>query len=144
MSNQPPAPNRQPLAKRLRPWLLNGSLLAACFFMLYPVFSTLLLSVKEEGDVRRRPPILLPCDTETQRFDPLACRFSLGGYERVLLPQPAPESWFNFRITGRLIRQYLPNTLIYATFSALLPDGAGGAGRLCRLALSLSRAASAC
>ncbi len=116
---QPSSPPTQPLTKRLRPWLLNGSLLAACFFMLYPVFSTVLLSVKEQADVRRRPPVLLPCDTETQRFNPLACRFSMEGYERVLLPQPAPESWLGLRITGRLIRQYLPNTLLYATFSAL-------------------------
>ena len=116
---QPSSPPTQPLTKRLRAWLLNGSLLAACFFMLYPVFSTVLLSVKEQADVRRRPPVLLPCDTETQRFNPQACRFSMEGYERVLLPQPAPESWLGLRITGRLIRQYLPNTLIYATFSAL-------------------------
>ena len=56
--------------------------------LFFPILSTVLLSVKEPEDVRRRPPILLPCDTETAAFDPLHCRFALDGYSRVLLLRP--------------------------------------------------------
>lgn len=108
------------LTKRIRPWLRNGVLLLLCLVMLYPILSTLLLSVKEQGDVRRKPPSLLPCDTATQAFAWQACRFSLEGYQRVLLPVPDPGSWTGLRLTGRIFSQYLPNTLLYATCSALL------------------------
>lgn len=122
---QATAPNilqtrRYRLGKHLQPWLLNGTLLLLCFIMLYPILSTILLSIKEQGDVRRRPPIVFPCDTETAQFDWRACRFSWEGYTRVLLPQPSEESLLGLRLTGRIFSQYLPNTLIYATFSALL------------------------
>jgi ABC-type glycerol-3-phosphate transport system permease component len=104
----------------LQPWLLNLALIGVCVVMLYPILSTLLLSVKEQDDVRRKPPILFPCDTETRRFDLTACRFSLEGYGRIFLPQPDPASAVGLRITGRIFTQYLPNTLLYATASALL------------------------
>jgi ABC-type glycerol-3-phosphate transport system permease component len=106
--------------KQLRPWLLNLALIGVCFVMLYPILSTVLLSLKEQTDVRRKPPILWPCDTPTSRFDPTACRFSLEGYGRIFLPQPDPAARFGLRITGRIFTQYLPNTLLYATASALL------------------------
>lgn len=102
-----------------RSWFLNGALLLICAIMLYPIVSTALLSVKEQADVRRRPPVLLPCDNEAGTFDWRACRFSTEGYQRVLLPQPDPSSWTGLRITGRIFSLYLPNTLLYATFSAL-------------------------
>src|SRR3712207_5901426 len=95
---------------RLQPWLLNLALIGVCVVMLYPILSTLLLSIKEQGDVRRKPPILFPCDTETRRFDPTACRFALEGYQRIFLPQPDPASAVGVRITGRIFTQYLPNT----------------------------------
>lgn len=113
-----------PPAKRtqnfLQPWLLNLALSGVCVVMLYPILSTLLLSIKEQGDVRRKPPILFPCDTASNSFDPTACRFSLEGYGRIFLPQPDPASAVGVRITGRIFTQYLPNTLLYATASALL------------------------
>lgn len=111
---------RHRIQSRLRPWLLNGSFILICAIMLYPIVSTALLSVKEQADVRRRPPVLFPCDSETAQFDWRNCRFSLEGYQRVLLPQPDATSWTGLRITGRIFSQYLPNTLLYATFSALL------------------------
>jgi len=111
--------HRRPWRRRLRPWLLNAALIAVCFVVFFPIISTVLLSVKEPQDVRRRPPVLLPCDTAMAAFDPLHCRFALDGYSRVLLLRPNPEVWFGQAITGRLLTQYLPNTLFYATFAAL-------------------------
>src|SRR3954471_32325 len=105
--------------KWLRPWLLNALMIAICFVLFFPILSTLVLSIKEPQDVRRRPPILLPCDTKTATFDPFHCRFALDGYNRVLLLRPEPKSWFGQVVTGRLITIYLPNTLIYATLSAI-------------------------
>lgn len=114
-------PSRRPgVRKHLYAWLRNGCLTLLCLIMLYPIVSTLLLSIKEQSDVRRKPPVLLPCDTATERFDWTACRFSWEGYQRVLLPEASTDSWLGFRLMGRILRQYLPNTLLYATFSALL------------------------
>ena len=78
-TDAPPRPQAHTWQKRLRPWLINGTLIVICFVLFFPIVSTLLLSIKEPEDVRRRPPILLPCDTETAAFDPLHCRFSLDG-----------------------------------------------------------------
>ncbi|HSR30349.1 MAG TPA: carbohydrate ABC transporter permease, partial [Anaerolineae bacterium] len=39
------------------------------------------------------------------------------GYERVLAPEPS-DSLLGFRLTGRLFRIYIPNTLLYATITA--------------------------
>lgn len=112
--------NRRGLRAWARRGLLNGGLILVCAAMLYPIFSTVLLSVKHPDDVRRNPPVLIPCDTPNAAFDPSACRFSWEGYRRVLLPQPNPARPWGFSITGRLLTQYMPNTLIYATASASL------------------------
>jgi multiple sugar transport system permease protein len=101
-------------------WLVNGALVAVCIIMLYPIFSTVLLSIKAPEDVRRKPPVLIPCDSPTADFDLSACRFSLDGYQRVFLPQPNDEHPWGFEITGRIFTQYMPNTLLYATASATL------------------------
>jgi ABC-type glycerol-3-phosphate transport system permease component len=118
-----PAPvvrgSRRPWQKRLHRWLLNGILILICFAVFFPIVSTVLLSFKEPQDVRRRPPVLLPCNTENAAFDPFRCRFALDGYRRVLLVRPNPTAWFGVEVTGRLFTQYLPNTLVYATFAAL-------------------------
>lgn len=102
-----------------RPIFLHGGLIVICFLMLYPIISTMLLSVKHPDDVRRKPPVLVPCDTPTAAFDPTACRFSVDGYRRVMLPQPNDARPWGFSITGRLLTQYMPNTLIYATGAAI-------------------------
>ncbi len=106
--------------KRWRAWLFNALLIAICAVVFFPIFSTLLLSIKEPDDVRRTPPVLLPCDSATSAFDPRACRFSLDGYSRVLLLRPNPENFFGMSVTGRLFTQYVPNTLFYATLSAIV------------------------
>jgi ABC-type glycerol-3-phosphate transport system permease component len=106
--------------KRMGLWLFNGLLIGICAIVFFPIFSTLLLSIKEPQDVRRKPPVLLPCDTESAAFDPRNCRFSLDGYSRVLLLRPNPNSLFGASVTGRLFTQYVPNTLFYATFAAIV------------------------
>jgi ABC-type glycerol-3-phosphate transport system permease component len=88
--------------------------------MLFPVLSTLLLSIKQQSDVRRDPPIFLPCDDDEGRFSIAACRFVLEGYGRVILPQANAESPLGAQVTGRIFTTYLPNTITYAIASALL------------------------
>lgn len=109
---------RRPPRHWARPLLLNSGLIFICFIMLYPIVGTLLLSIKHPDDVRRKPPVLVPCDTPTATFDPAACHFSWDGYRRVLLPRPNAARPWGFAITGRLLTQYMPNTLLYATTSA--------------------------
>ncbi len=115
-----PSPNGSGRRKRWRAWLFNALLIAICAVLFFPIFSTLLLSFKEPEDVRRTPPVLLPCDSETSAFELRACRFSLDGYGRVLLLRPNPDSFLGVSVTGRLFTQYAPNTLFYATLSAIV------------------------
>ncbi|MCX6044469.1 MAG: carbohydrate ABC transporter permease [Chloroflexi bacterium] len=107
------------MRKVARPWLLNLALLIVCVVMLYPIISTTILSLKPPEEVRRKPPVFLPCDNPTQSFALGACRFSLEGYARIFLLRPDPASMFGFVVTGRLFSQYLPNTLFYATAAAI-------------------------
>lgn len=100
--------------------LVNGALILVCFFALLPIAATLLVSFKREEDVTRNPPVIFPCDTPTAAFDITACRWSLEGYERVLLPTPSPTSLLGFTLRGRMLRIYLPNTILYATATALV------------------------
>jgi ABC-type glycerol-3-phosphate transport system permease component len=106
--------------KRLRRALLTVALVLVCILMLFPVLSTILLSFKQQSDVRRLPPTLLPCDTPEDRFDLTACRFVLEGYGRVVLPKIDPNALLGVQVTGRIFTTYLPNTILYATASALL------------------------
>ena len=106
--------------KRLRRALLTVALVLVCILMLFPVLSTLLLSFKQQSDVRRLPPTLFPCDTPAGNFDITACRFVLEGYGRVVLPKDDPTKLLGVQVTGRIFTTYLPNTILYATTSALL------------------------
>lgn len=106
--------------KRLRRVVLTIALALVCIAMLFPVISTLLLSFKQQSDVRRNPPIFLPCDTPEGNFDLAACRFVLEGYGRVVLPKLDPNALLGVQITGRIFTTYLPNTILYAVSSALL------------------------
>jgi multiple sugar transport system permease protein len=78
------------------------------------------LSFKRQEDVRRQPPLLFPCDTSTANFDLAACRFFTEGYQRVFLPQPDDDAALGFKLTGRIFSTYLPNTILYASVTALL------------------------
>jgi multiple sugar transport system permease protein len=108
------------LNKRLKPIAVNLALILVCGLMLFPVFSTLVLSFKQQDDVRRQPLQLFPCDTPTASFDLRACRFFTEGYQRVFLPQPDANAALGFKLTGRIFSTYLPNTILYASVTALL------------------------
>lgn len=109
--------------KHVRPTFINLALILVCGLMLFPVFSTLVLSFKQQDDVRRQPPQLFPCDTPTANFDPSACRFFIEGYQRVFLPQPDANALLGLKLTGRIFSTYLPNTILYASITALLVTG---------------------
>jgi multiple sugar transport system permease protein len=111
-------PQLYSIVRALHPWLLQVALIIICALMLFPIFSTLMLSLKQPEDVRRRPPVLIPCDGPGGSFSLAHCRFSLDGYRRVFLPQENPDSILGLEITGRLLRVYMLNTLLYATVSA--------------------------
>lgn len=100
--------------------LVNVVLIGICLLALLPISTTLLISFKGELDVTRKPPVIFPCDTPTSGFDPSACRWSVEGYDRVIAPKPSETSPVGYAVTGRLLRVYLPNTLLYATTSALI------------------------
>ncbi len=99
--------------------LIHGALILICIFAMLPIATTVLISFKRQQDITRKPPVIFPCDTPTRSFDPSACRWAVEGYERVLKPEPS-SSLLGFTLTGRMIRTYLPNTLLYATASSLL------------------------
>jgi multiple sugar transport system permease protein len=107
-------------AKALQPWFYNLSLVAICLFMLSPVIGTLITSTKQQIDVQKNPPILLPCDTPQHTFDITACRFVLEGYLRIIDPKPNPNAFLGIELTGRMFSIYLPNTLLYAVSASIL------------------------
>ncbi len=100
--------------------LINVVMIVICLLALLPIATTLLISFKGEMDVTRKPPVIFPCDTPTSGFDFGACRWSVEGYDRVLAPKPSQKSPIGYALTGRLLRVYLPNTLLYATSASLL------------------------
>ena len=101
-------------------WLVNLALVAISIFALIPIGTTLLISFKGEQDIIRNPPNILPCDTPTQAFAVGACRWATEGYHRVLAPKPTPDRPWGFSLTGNMVRTYIPNSLLYATTSALI------------------------
>jgi len=119
---QPVSPERTylPTRKQRQSLLINGALLVICLIALLPVATTLLISFKREEDVTRKPPVIFPCDTETSGFDLSACRWSVEGYKRVILAMPSADALLGFKVQGRLLRTYLPNTVLYATATSLL------------------------
>jgi ABC-type glycerol-3-phosphate transport system permease component len=100
--------------------LVNVVMIVICLLALLPIATTLLISFKGEMDVTRKPPVIFPCDTPTSGFDFSACRWSVEGYDRVLAPKPSETSPVGYALTGRLLRVYLPNTILYATSASLL------------------------
>lgn len=100
--------------------LANTTLTLICLLVLLPVATTIIISFKREQDVVRKPPVLFPCDTPERAFDPSACRWAVEGYERVLAPKPTDGWPLSFTLTGKLLRIYVPNTLLYATSASLL------------------------
>ena len=101
-------------------WLIHCALILICLISMVPIILTVITSFKLQQDITRKPPLLLPCDTSSQSFDINACRWSLGGYQRVIVPQPAKDSIFGIKLTGTLISIYLGNTILYSIFTSLL------------------------
>jgi multiple sugar transport system permease protein len=99
--------------------IVNGLLLVICAFVLLPIAATVLISFKRNADVIRNPPSLFPCDTPTSTFDITACRWSVEGYSRVFLVQPSSTSPLGFVLAGRMLRIYIPNTIIYSFGTAV-------------------------
>lgn len=98
--------------------LANGAILVILLLAMIPIGTTVLISLKREADVTRKPPVVFPCDTPEKAFDLSACRWSTEGYYRVLAPKPSETSPLGFSLTGNMLRIYLPNTLLYATLTA--------------------------
>jgi ABC-type glycerol-3-phosphate transport system permease component len=93
---------------------VHAALIVICLFALLPIATTVLISFKMQQDITRKPPVLFPCDTPTDPFDPDACRWAVEGYERVLAPKPSETSPLGFALTGNMVRRYIPNTMFYA------------------------------
>jgi len=106
-----------PSRKTLSRLLLNGAMAAILLVAMVPIALTVIISFKDQRDTIRKPPVLFPCDTPTDPFDWGACRWAVEGYQRVLAPQPS-DSLLGFRLTGRMFRIYVPNTLLYASTAA--------------------------
>lgn len=109
------------ISRRTRDGLLtNLALIIIIFVALVPIATTVLISLKREEDVTRKPPVIFPCDTPTAQFDLTACRWSIEGYERVVLLMPDPEALLGYAVKGRMLSTYLPNTVLYAVCTALV------------------------
>ncbi len=98
--------------------VLNGIMIVILMVTMAPIALTVIISFKSDVDTIRKPPVLFPCDTETDPFDLAACRWSVQGYQRVLDPEPS-DSLLGFKLAGRMFRIYIPNTLLYASVTAI-------------------------
>jgi len=101
-------------------FFVNIALLIIVFVAMIPIVTTILVSFKEQADVTRKPPVIFPCDTATSKFELTACRWAVEGYERVLGFEVSEEAALGFKLMGNMIRIYIPNTILYASVSALL------------------------
>lgn len=98
--------------------VISFGLLIITLVSILPIATTILISFKKQADITRKPPIIFPCDTPTQKFDINACRWAVEGYERVFAPKDSEDSLFGFKLTGNLVKTYIPNTIIYAISTA--------------------------
>lgn len=99
---------------------VNIAMIIIVFVAMIPIATTILISFKEQADITRKPPIIFPCDTPTSQFQLSACRWAVEGYERVLGFEVSEDAALGFKLMGDMIRIYIPNTLLYASVSALL------------------------
>lgn len=98
--------------------LFNSAMIVILLVAMVPIALTVIISLKNQKDTIRKPPVLFPCDTPTDPFDLSACRWAVEGYQRVLAPEPS-DSLLGFRLTGKMFRIYIPNTLLYASATAV-------------------------
>ena len=99
--------------------LVGLALLVVCVFAIFPIFTTVTISFKEQADITRNPPVFFPCDTPEKSFEWSACRWAVEGYQRVFAPKPDENALFGFKLTGNLVKTYIPNTIMYAFASAI-------------------------
>lgn len=99
--------------------LISIVLMIVTLVSILPIATTILISFKKQADITRKPPIIFPCDTPTQKFDIAACRWAVEGYERVFAPKDAEDALLGFKLTGNLVNIYIPNTILYAISTAL-------------------------
>ncbi|MGC8827472.1 MAG: carbohydrate ABC transporter permease [Anaerolineae bacterium] len=104
--------------KALRSIFLNGFMVTFLVVAMIPIFLTIVISLKSQKDIIRKPPVIFPCDTPSSAFDLRACRWSVEGYGRVLVPKLTNSIPF-IQLTGRMFRIYVPNTLLYASSTAI-------------------------
>jgi multiple sugar transport system permease protein len=106
-----------------RSWInifISVGLIFVCLFAMVPIGTTILISFKKQADITRKPPTFFPCDTPTKSFDITACRWAVEGYQRVFAPKPSEDALLGFTLTGNMLRIYIPNTMLYASGTALL------------------------
>ncbi|MDX9851041.1 MAG: carbohydrate ABC transporter permease [Anaerolineaceae bacterium] len=99
--------------------LIGLTLLLVSIFAIFPIFTTITISFKEQADITRKPPIFFPCDTPEKSFEWSACRWAVEGWERVFAPKPDENALLGFKLTGNLVKTYIPNTILYAFSSAI-------------------------
>lgn len=99
--------------------LIGLTLLIVSLFAIFPIFTTITISFKQQSDITRKPPVFFPCDTPDKSFDWSACRWAVEGYERVFAPKPDENALLGFKLTGNLAKIYIPNTILYAFSSAI-------------------------
>jgi len=99
--------------------IISITLIIITLITMIPVITTIVTSFKEQADITRDPPIFFPCDTDERQFDIRECRWAVEGYERVLGYQESETALFGFELTGRMVRRYIPNTILYALGSAI-------------------------
>jgi ABC-type glycerol-3-phosphate transport system permease component len=112
------APLHLPSRKTWNSLLFNGVMAVILLAAMAPIALTVIISFKDQKDTIRKPPVLFPCDTPTDHFDWSACRWAVEGYQRVLAPEPS-DSLLGFKLTGKMFRIYVPNTLLYASAAAV-------------------------
>ncbi len=100
--------------------LVNLALIFVVLVAMVPIATTILISFKQQSDITRKPPVIFPCDTAESAFQLSACRWAVEGYERVLGFEVSEEALLGFKLMGNMIRIYIPNTILYASVSALL------------------------
>jgi multiple sugar transport system permease protein len=100
--------------------LVNLALIFIVLVAMVPIVTTILISFKQQADITRKPPVIFPCDTAESSFQLSACRWAVEGYERVLGFEVSEEALLGFKLMGNMIRIYIPNTILYASVSALL------------------------
>jgi ABC-type glycerol-3-phosphate transport system permease component len=99
---------------------VNIALILVCLISMVPIATTILISFKKQADITRNPPVLFPCDTTEKAFDWNACRWATEGYQRVFAPEKSDTAFLGFKLTGNMVKIYIPNSFTYALITAMI------------------------